>query len=360
MNVVPIKSIIKSLLIINLRLTPKRIANMIKIFTSMLFSRLTRRQIVWGYPLFLMVEPTNICNLKCPMCPSGNGEMSRALGKLNFENYKRLLDDVGDRVLQVQLWNQGEPLINKSLLDFVRYAKGKGIVTQTSTNGHYIRTEEAAEEIVLSGLDFLIFSMDGTNQETYEKYRVGGNYQLVLDTLERIGRAKKRLVSKTPLVELQFIVFKHNQQEMDDLIQIAGQFDVNRISFKTAQVYSNDQANVFLPERDDHKRYDYDGQNYEMKGEIKNWCKRLWLNSTVNWNGSVSPCCFDKDAEHAFANVFTNQSSFPETWKNEKSMAFRSQVMKDRRSIEMCNNCTEGLEEPYITIVELGSSKTHT
>ncbi len=153
MNVVPIKSIIKSLLIINLRLTPKRIANMIKIFTSMLFSRLTRRQIVWGYPLFLMVEPTNICNLKCPMCPSGNGEMSRALGKLNFENYKRLLDDVGDRVLQVQLWNQGEPLINKSLLDFVRYAKGKGIVTQTSTNGHYIRTEEAAEEIVLSGLD---------------------------------------------------------------------------------------------------------------------------------------------------------------------------------------------------------------
>lgn len=84
------------------------------------------------------------------MCPSGNGEMTRALGKLNFANFKKLIDDVGDYVLQVQLWNQGEPLINHSFLDFVKYANSKGIMTQTSTNGHFIRTDEAAEELVQS------------------------------------------------------------------------------------------------------------------------------------------------------------------------------------------------------------------
>lgn len=116
----------------------------------MFLSKILRKQIVWGYPIYLMVEPTNICNLKCPMCPSGNGEMTRALGKLNFKNYKKLIDDVGDYVLQVQLWNQGEPLINHSFLDFVKYANSKGIMTQTSTNGHFIRTDEAAEELVQS------------------------------------------------------------------------------------------------------------------------------------------------------------------------------------------------------------------
>lgn len=160
------------------------------------------------------------------------------------------------------------------------------------------------------GLDVLIFSMDGTNQETYEKYRVGGNFKLVFETLQRISQAKERLNSKTPLVELQFIVFKHNQGEMDKLILIAKQNKVNRISFKTAQVYSNAQADTFLPDRDDLQRYKRNGDGFEMNGNIKNWCKRLWLNSTINWDGSVAPCCFDKDAEHAFANIFREPTNF--------------------------------------------------
>lgn len=352
-NIFPVKSLLKSMKIIQVKITRKRILNVIKLLSSMFLSRLLRRQIVWGYPIYLMVEPTNICNLKCPMCPSGNGEMSRALGKLTFENYKKLIDDIGEYVLQVQLWNQGEPLINRSFLDFVKYANSKGIMTQTSTNGHFIRTDEAARELIQSGLDVLIFSMDGTNQETYKKYRVGGNFNLVFETLERISREKEKSGSKTPLVELQFIVFKHNEGEMDQLVEIARKFRVNRISFKTAQVYSNDQAETFLPDRDDLKRYKQGDNGFEMNGDLKNWCKRLWLNSTINWDGSVAPCCFDKDAENAFANIFRDDVSFKKVWKNGKYSAFRKHVMDDRKSIEMCTNCTEGLKVPYIKIVEL-------
>jgi len=351
--VVPLRSIIKSLRVFNVRLTKKRIINLFKINLSMLLSRITGKQIIWGYPIFLMVEPTNICNLKCPMCPAGNRDMKREQGKLNLKNYKKLLDDIGDYVLQVQLWNQGEPFINKSFLDFIRYTKSKGLMVVTSTNGHFIRSDEEAEQLILSGLDQLIFSMDGTDQETYEKYRIGGNYNLVIETLERIAQIKDNLHSKTPLIELQFIIFKHNQEDIDKIIELGKKKKINRLSFKTAQVYSSNQAKIFLPDDIRYSRYSINGHSYKLKSDIRNWCKRLWLNSTVNWDGSVSPCCFDKDADHVFANVFENGKDFKSIWKNNGYMEFRKTVMTNRKVIEMCTNCTEGLHQPYTRIIEI-------
>jgi radical SAM protein with 4Fe4S-binding SPASM domain len=226
-------------------------------------------------------------------------------------------------------------------------------MTHTSTNGHYIRTDEQAEALIKSGLDQLIFSMDGTNKQSYEKYRVGGNFDVVLDALHRISRAKTKLQSKVPLVELQFIVFKHNQTEKDEITRLSKKLGINRLSFKTAQVYSKEQAVAFLPDDSSHMRYEFDGQDYQLKGNMPNWCKRLWLNSTVNWDGSISPCCFDKDADHAFGNAFENGSDFKFIWKNSKYDDFRKKVMTQRSSINMCTNCTEGLPQPYTQIIEL-------
>jgi radical SAM protein with 4Fe4S-binding SPASM domain len=352
--IVPLKSLLKALFIYRFSLTLRRMVNLIKIYLSMGLSYSTGKQFVWGYPVFLMIEPTNICNLKCPMCPSGTGDMKRSRGRLSFENYRRVIDDVGGYILQLQLWNQGEPFLNASLLDFIRYAKGKGIMVQTSTNGHFIKTEEDAQALVDSGLDQIIFSMDGTNQESYARYRIGGNFNLVLETLERIGRAKVKLKSKTPLVELQFLVFNYNQKEIENLIKIAKETGVNRISFKSAQVYSREQADAFLPSDGKYARYSIQDGAIKIKSDLKNWCKRLWLNSTVNWDGSIVPCCFDKDNTYAFANVFNNgKISFRKSWQNERYKSFRNQVLTQRANISMCTNCTEGMKEPYTTIVEL-------
>ena len=351
--IVPFKSLLRSLQVISLRITPARVANLCKIYSSLLLSKVIRKPVVWGFPPMIMVEPTNICNLKCPMCPSGNGEMKRELGKLDLAHFTKLIDEIGDKILQVQLWNQGEPFINKSLLSFVNYAHQKGIMTQTSTNGHFIRNDEQAEAVIRSGLDILIFSMDGTNQETYEKYRVGGNFHLVLETLERLAKAKHHLRSQTPLIELQFLIFKHNQQEIDQLIGIAKKLKLNRISFKTAQIYSNQQGEVFLPDDQAFSRYSIDSGNYVLKGGIKNWCKRLWLNPAVNWDGSVSPCCFDKDGDYSFGNIFSSRESFREIWKSGNFHNFRRRIMKGRKSVNMCTNCTEGLPDPYTRIIEI-------
>jgi radical SAM protein with 4Fe4S-binding SPASM domain len=352
--IVPLKSFIKALFIFRVSITPKRIVNLFKIYTSMALSYIFGKQVVWGYPIYLMIEPTNICNLKCPMCPSGNGDMKRRKGNLSFEKYCKIIDDIGNYVLQLQLWNQGEPFLNASLPEFIRYAKSKGIMVQTSTNGHFIKTDEDAKALIESGLDQIIFSLDGTNQETYTRYRIGGNFNLVMETLHRIGHMKAKMKSKTPLIELQFLVFKYNRQEIDNLIKIAKENGVNRISFKTAQVYSPEQALAFLPSEIKYSRYTIEDGEPKMKGSLKNWCKRLWLNSTVNWDGSVVPCCFDKDNTYAFANLFENKNrSLRSSWKNENYSKFRNMVLSKRTQIPMCTNCTEGMEEPYTKIVEL-------
>jgi len=90
-----------------------------------------------------------------------------------------------------------------------------------------------------------------------------------------------------------------------------------------------------------------------MRGDIKNWCKRLWLNTTINWEGSVTPCCFDKDSEYSFNNINDEETTFKNTWKNKGYMKFRKNVMTNRKSIPMCLNCNEGLDDPYTKIIEI-------
>jgi len=353
LSVVPFKSGIKALSIFKISYTPKRIWNLLKILSSMYLSRLLGKPLVWGLPPILMVEPTNICNLKCPMCPAIVGKRVLSKGRLKLVDYKKLLDEIGETIFQIQLWNQGEPFINKDFLEMVRYAKQKGIMTITSTNGHFVGSDAKAEEIVNSGLDQLIISMDGTNQKSYEKYRVGGNYNLVIENLGRIARAKKKLQSKRPLLELQFIVFKHNQDEIDAIIRLAHDFHLDRLAFKTAMVYTPQQAEKYLDKRQKEEIYRIENGKVKRKQDVPNWCKRLWLNSTVNWDGTVVPCCFDVDSDYIFANVFNERQTFKAAWKNKNYMRFRKALLTNRSAIEMCSNCTEGMKQPYAKILEL-------
>jgi len=130
----------------------KRLVNFFAVLASMGLSWMARRPIVWGRPFMLMVEPTNFCNLKCPLCPSGNGQMRRARGTMGLEDFKKLVDELGDEVFMMMLWNQGEPYINKCFNQMVRYASDRGIFTFTSTNGHFVRSPQQAQAIVESGL----------------------------------------------------------------------------------------------------------------------------------------------------------------------------------------------------------------
>jgi len=322
-------------------LTFKRIFNALGIISSFYISRVARYPIVWGMPVSYSIEPTNQCNLKCPECPSGLGTLTRPLGLLKTDDFKKLIDQIAATGFYVQLFFQGEPYLNKQLPEMISYAQSKKIYISISTNGHFI-TEKNVDYILDNAPDKLIFSLDGLTEESYQKYRVGGTFAQADAGLRAIARRKKELKIKTPFIELQFIVMKQNENQLDDVIKYGKECGVDKVVFKTMQISSYENALKFLPENPKYRRYLVDGNSFRIKNKLMNHCFALWRTSVVTWDGRVVPCCFDKDASFEVGKL--NGKTFKEIWHSKEINIFRKRILQNRAGISMCTNCTEGLK----------------
>jgi len=318
----------------------RRILNLFKTGISFVLSTLLNRQIIWGKPAILTLEPTNTCNLRCPLCTTGSGEMTRENGQMSLQTYKNILDKLGADIFFLLLYHQGEPYINRQFLEFVRLAKEKNIYCTTSTNAHFI-TDEMIHKTIDSGLDSMIVSLDGVTQETYAKYRVKGNIDKVIPTLRRFMEIKKERRSKTPLIALQFLVMKHNEHELPAIRKLARELQVDRLLVKNIEVRNFQEANEWLPSDNKYRRYHLDSSNFEVKNNNKKSCPRPWLSTLINWDGGVVPCCFDKNAEFEMGNI-NSDNSFAEIWQNQNFRNFRERLTRDRKSIDICRNCNQG------------------
>jgi len=237
------------------KLTPRRVWNGVKVLSSYYASLISKKPVQWGLPVSISFEPTTSCNLRCPECPSGLRAFTRPTGMLEKDFFSQTIDEIHKDLLYLIFYFQGEPYLNTSFLDMVKYASDKGIYTATSTNAHYLN-EEAARKTVESGLDRLIISIDGTTQETYKQYRVGGNLEKVIEGAKNIVKWKKELNSKTPFVFFQFLVVKHNEHQIEEIQQLAKEIGVDEVRFKSAQVYDyENDPNQLIPTIDKFSRY---------------------------------------------------------------------------------------------------------
>ena len=324
------------------KLTVARVWNGIKVLSSFYISRFTKDPVQWGYPVSISFEPTTSCNLRCPECPSGLRQFTRPTGMLKKDFFTETIDDIHKHLLYLIFYFQGEPYLNTDFLDMVKYASSKGIYTATSTNAHYL-TDEAARKTVESGLDRLIISIDGTTQDVYQQYRIGGNLDKVLEGAKNIVKWKKELNSKTPFVFFQFLVVKPNEHQVEDIKRLAKEVGVDEVRFKTAQVYDfENDPNQLIPTTDKFSRYkkNKDG-TYSAKNKLANRCWKLWHANVITWDGLVVPCCFDKDATHQLGNL--KNESFKNIWHNSNYKQFRSELLKSRKNIDICSNCSEGV-----------------
>jgi radical SAM protein with 4Fe4S-binding SPASM domain len=258
---------------------------------------------------------------------------------LDLNLYKKIIDELHPELVWLILYFQGEPFLNKSFLEFVKYAASKNLYTATSSNAHYF-TDEMAKATVESGLDRLIISIDGTNQETYSKYRKGGQLNKVIEGTENLLKWKKELGVQTPHIIWQFIAFKHNEHQIPEIKKLAKEIGVDELGIKTAQIYDYQTSNEFIPENEDLSRYSKTETGYQIKNKLLNQCWRMWRGSVITWDGLVVPCCFDKDATHRFGNI--TKQSFKSVWSGEQYNNFRKAILKSRKEIDICTNCTEG------------------
>jgi radical SAM protein with 4Fe4S-binding SPASM domain len=300
----------------------------------------SRKVILETYPYRLYIDPINICNLQCPLCPTGR-KLMPSQGKMSPDTFRRIIDIFKDYAQWVGLYNWGEPLLHPDIFEMVQYIAKNNTRSMISSNFSVPFSESRAEEMIKARLSRLVVSMDGATRETYEQYRVGGNFDKVITNLHILAEAKLRKNSSLPDVVLQFIVFRHNEHEIGQIEALAKRVgarasitsaicDMGTVA-ETSPQEAAAKHGEWLPSNSNYRRYD----------ELGNWlynvdvCHSLWNTTVFRWDGEVFPCCLPYKDQDSFGNI--NENSFEEIWNNQKYQHARSLFLKTSAINSKCS-----------------------
>ncbi len=294
------------------------------------------KTILDGYPVFLIVEPCNFCNLKCPLCPTGQ-RLPADRGIMSMETFTRIIDQLHPYVMQLNLFYLGEPFLCTHLPEMIRYARKHRIKVSVSSNMN-VFDEMTAESLMDAKLDHLVVSLDGTSQESYVKYRIDGDYDKVISNIKLLVDKKRERNCDYPRIDIQFVVFKHNENEVSKIKELAKDLGVG-LYFREGAIGGKGQSPPVTKDRkmaeqwlskDEkyHKEYDYFSDKPYLREDP---CGYLWSVATINWDGSVFPCCWVFENRHSFGNIM--EQDFSAIWNNELFRSSRRIFQKDKNTI---------------------------
>jgi MoaA/NifB/PqqE/SkfB family radical SAM enzyme len=334
--------------VFNRHATPKKLLNLALVFVQHQFIKNSK---VVGYPVRLVLEPTNHCNLSCPLCPAARDNKDHERGMMKLQDFKKIIDEVGDYLFEIDLYDFGESLLNHQIYDMIEYASSRNIRTNLSSNLNV----GDMEKLVKSGLSNLVASIDGTSQEIYKQYRVHGDYDKVMGNVKALIAAKKAHGKSEPNLIWRFIVMQHNQHQVPELYQKAAELGMEvdllpmRLSTAIDHEFGQDNAEVkskWLPTIERFKRAAYKSKKPPRVGPKT--CLFLWNQATINWNGTVTPCCAIFDYEsHSFGSV-REPGGLMAAWNSDTYQRARKMV-KDMnpdaetdKKFDMCAGCIKG------------------
>lgn len=270
-------------------------------------------------PFCVRIENTNVCNGHCIMCPRDS--MRRKQGFMPEEIFRKAVDEAAEiGVEYINLHNFGEPLLDKDIGEKIIYAKKRGIKTVSTNSNGSVLNEDMAERLIKSGLDKLFISIDAFGKESYEKVRIGLNYDALVKNINNFIKIRKESGQSKPELAVNFVVVKENKKEVQNFIR-----NWKNIADHVSISFSHDWAG-------DKKDLDIEENNY------LSLCRLLWTELTVAWNGDYILCCQDYDGKVILGNVLKN--SIKEVWQGEKINFFREKQLKEgRKNLPLCKSC---------------------
>lgn len=312
------------------------------------FLRMTR---IIGKPVNATIELTNACDLRCPVCETGAGLLTRKKGSMPLSRYKIIIDKIAEFTNSILLYYMGEPFLNKDIYEIIRYTKNKKIFIKVCTNGESIDPLP----VLLSGLDEIQIQIGGTTQETHSRYRKEGILDKSLYNVERLIAERKKLIKNNKRVNthiyLGLIVMKHNESQIDDFFNLAKRIQVDGARLESPCVRNIEQGKIFLPQNPKYWIYDiaaFKAGILRHAGYKKNHCRWIYYSITITWEGDLIPCCRDVDAKYKCGNLFDND--FHLIWNGLAYRKFRRMVLSHSESIPMCLLC-DGFTFPSLESV---------
>jgi MoaA/NifB/PqqE/SkfB family radical SAM enzyme len=296
---------------------------------------------VWGYPTHLQMEPASGCNLRCPMCYITTHDIKD--GRMSMPGFKKVMDELGDYLLLLHFWGWGEPFLNPDIFDMVKYARAKGIKVITSTNGHLLDNEAVITKLIDSGLDVVVFALDGPKQDIYREYRREGNFDKALRNLRLLIDTRNRLGAPSPTVNLRMVVTNKNEDQIPRMKSLAEEIGVDVFSLKTLGSHDNDPLfEKSLPHDHTYRRFRYDSRGRPIRKT--NQCKRMWNHPIVYHDGTATVCVYHLLEELPVGNAFADASDgFAGLWFSTEYKRLRKQFLAFRKgaegSLDRCRSC---------------------
>jgi len=311
-----------------------------------------------GYPFKIQFENTNVCNIRCIMCPQATG-FKRKQGFLRFDNFRRVFDEVQPAYLN--LTGIGEPFLNTDIYEIVSHASKQGVYIKLDTNATLFNSSNL-QKMFEAAPSIMSVSLDGTTKEVYEKIRVGANFERVIDNIKLAVRIKKEMKAETE-IHLFMVVQKENYAQLLDFIKLGddlGADSANGTFVVELGTNSNEENSLLKVQArnmvEDVKKYiasnnikidinnllDYLNSPSKHSYNTDSPCFWPWYAPFITWDGYVSPCCFFSDKEIVFGNAF--EEPFIKVFNSPVARAFRKQLVAKR--VGKCATC--GVNEKYL------------
>lgn len=319
-------------------LTERKLANLSASLKEE-YSGLTRVQ---TYPFRYIIEPTNLCNLACTLCPTGQDDNRIPKGQMTLDFFRKVIDRIHPYCGVLYLQNWGEATLLKGCPAMIRYAADRGIWVVLSTNFSIPYRPGYVEELISSGLGLLHVDVDGTTQETYVHYRRSGDLDLVLSNSREAIRIKREKGLTYPVIEATMLVMQHNEHQVEEFHALCRNVGFDQYSLGKLQVNPN-RTKDWLP-KNAELRY----ENYFTPDTEKPSCGRLYTTMVVGWFGTLSACCIVYDPRADFGMLA--DGDLLDAWNNESYISARASF-HDPKAVSchtICADCKNDLGGTHI------------
>jgi wyosine [tRNA(Phe)-imidazoG37] synthetase (radical SAM superfamily) len=293
---------------------------------------LPKFHMVSKFPTHVDIETTNKCNLRCVMCPHGfpTQEFKKSLGSMSFDLIRQVIAEGSKKgMASIKLNWRGEPLLWKEhLAQTIRYAKERGIIEVIVNTNGLLLDDGLSREIIMAGLDQIIFSLDGNSAETYEGIRRGGNFNKLVKNIEKFLELRNSFGASKPLVRVQMVKMNSNIHEVEPFI--------NRWSPLVDLITFQDYTN----RGEDTERLHSERDVFERVG--RRACPQIWQRIIVTWDGKVVMCCRDWESKNVLGELdYSAGRDLEYFWRGKRLSNIRRLHLKGGLDdISACSKCS--------------------
>jgi len=272
------------------------------------------------FPVYILIEPTSVCNLRCVMCFQVDKTFTRQpyMGMMKFDLFQQIVDEaVEGGTGGITLASRGEPTLHKQLPQMLKYLSGKFYELKLTTNATLLN-EKLIHAILESNVNIIVFSVDAHSSPLYEQIRVRGNFETVCRNIESFHNIREKYYpSSITTTRISAVKFRDDQNP---------------------KAFTDFWSNIVDEVGMKNAAARWDTYNNAIEDVNEHPCSYLWERLYIWHDGSTSPCDADYKSRLKVSSI--NNSSIKDVWLGERLQTIRQKHLESRRvELNPCDRC---------------------